>query len=158
MGSKLSQRGLCSNFLTSAYKYFSLEGRSRLKYRKTPDELYAEKIELTNQQAVLIAELEDEKNRRIRAERDAVWKDISFTAAHKIGNPIFAIQTNLDPLQLRITENRTGEAIEVMGSIRISVEKAKCIVDQFKSLTRAQEIKPVPMLVGPYLRTLAVLR
>ncbi len=143
--------GLVQQFPQIGYKYFSDEGRSRLKFRKTPEELYAENVELTTRQAVLIDALEDEKNKRVRAERDAVWKDISFTAAHKIGNPIFAIETNLDPLQLRIEENRTGEAVEVIGSMRSSVEKAKCIVDQFKSLTRAQEIKPVPTLLRPIL-------
>ncbi len=147
------------NYLTSlvqqfpqiGYKYFSDEGRSRSKFRKTPDELYQENVDLTNRQTVLIEALEDEKNRRVRAERDAIWRDISFSAAHKIGNPIFAIETNLDPLQKRVVESRFAEAVEVIGSIRASVEKAKGIVDQFKSLTRAQEISPVPTLLRPIL-------
>jgi signal transduction histidine kinase len=147
------------NYLTSlvqqfpqiGYKYFSDEGRSRSKFRKAPEQLYQENVDLTNRQTVLIEALEDEKNRRVRAERDSVWKDISFSAAHKIGNPIFAIETNLDPLQKRVAENRIGEAVEVIGSIRASVEKAKGIVDQFKSLTRAQEISPVPTVLRPIL-------
>jgi signal transduction histidine kinase len=147
------------NYLTSlvqqfpqiGYKYFSDEGRSRSKFRKTPEELYRENVDLTNRQTILIEALEDEKNRRVRAERDAIWKDISFSAAHKIGNPIFAIETNLDPLQKRIIEGRTDEATEVIDSIRVSVENAKGIVDQFKSLTRAQTILPVSMLLRPIL-------
>ncbi len=108
-------------------------------------------MDLANRQTVLIAALEDEKNKRIRAERDAIWKDISFSAAHKIGNPLFAIETNLDPLQKRISEGRGGEALHVTKNIRDSVEKAKGIVDQFKSLTRAQEISPEPTLLLPIL-------
>jgi len=147
------------NYLTSlvqrfpqvAYKYFSDEGRARAKFRKTPEELYRENVELVERQAKLIAELEDEKNRRVRAERDAVWKDISFSAAHKIGNPIFAIETNLDPLQKRVDEDRRGEAAEVIGSIRASVEKAKAIIDQFKSLTKAQQIELAETALRPIL-------
>ena len=140
---------LVQQFPQIGYKYFSDEGRARSKFRRTPDELYREVVDLTARQRTLIEALEDEKNRRVRAERDAIWKDISFTAAHKIGNPIFAIETNLDPLQKRVIENRTAEATEVIGSIRASVENAKCIVDQFKSLTRAQKISRVPMLLRP---------
>jgi signal transduction histidine kinase len=149
------------NYLTSlvqqfpqlGYKYFSDEGRFRSKFRKTPEELYQENVDLTNRQTILISALEDEKTRRVRAERDAIWKDIAFTAAHKIGNPIFAIETNLDPLQKRIAENRSQESVEVISSIRASVEKAKDIVDQFKSLTRAQEISPVSTLLRPILES-----
>ena len=83
------------NYLTSlvqqspqiGFKYFSEEGRSQSRYRKTPEELYRENVDLAAGLAKTVAALEDEKNRRVRAERDAVWKDISFSAAHKIGNP-----------------------------------------------------------------------
>jgi signal transduction histidine kinase len=140
---------LVQQFPQLGYKYFSDEGRSQSKYRKTPEELYQENVELGERQANLIAELTEERKQRVRAERDAAWKDISFSAAHKIGNPIFAIETNLDPLRKRVSENRLREGLEVIDRIEVSVEKAKGIVDQFKSLTRAQEIKPLPMLLRP---------
>jgi signal transduction histidine kinase len=142
---------LVQQFPQIGYKYFSDEGRSLSKYRKSPDELYQETIALNERLAATVAALEDEKNRRVRAERDAIWKDVSFSAAHKIGNPIFAIETNLDPLKKRIVESRTGEAMEVAASIAVSVEKAKAIIDQFKSLTRAQQITPVQTLLRPVL-------
>jgi signal transduction histidine kinase len=94
-------------------------------------------------------ELETEKSLRTRFERDAAWKDISFTAAHKMGNPIFAIETSLDPLRKRIVEQRTSEAVQVLDRVRASVEKAKELVDDFKSLSKAQEIKPVPVKLRP---------
>ena len=140
---------LVQQFTQLGYKYFSDEARAISKYRKTPEQLYSENVGLLNRQTRLISELTEEKNRRVRAERDAVWKDISFSAAHKMGNPLFAIETFLDPLEKRVDESRLAEAKEVIHSIRTSVEKAKGIVDQFKSLTRAQEIKPVPTLVRP---------
>lgn len=147
------------NYLTSlvhqfpllGYKYFSDEARSRSKHRKTYEELYKENTTLTSRLTNALAALEEEKNKRVRAERDAVWKDISFSAAHKIGNPIFAIETILDPLEKRVRENRADEAIAVVKNIRDSLEKAKAIIDQFKSLTRAQQIKPVQMLLRPIL-------
>lgn len=133
------------------YKYFSEEGRIRSKTRKTYEELYNENSRLTKSQAQLISNLEEEKNRRVRAERDSVWKDISFSAAHKIGNPVFAIETDLDPLHKRINEDRKSEAEEVIANIRSSVEKAKAFVEQFKSLAKAQEISPVPCKLKPIL-------
>jgi signal transduction histidine kinase len=133
------------------FKYFSEEGRIRSKTRKTYEELYKENSNLSSNLAKTVADLEEEKNRRVRAERDAVWKDISFTAAHRIGNPIFAIETDLDPLLKRIRENRKQEVEVVVDNIRSSVEKAKACIEQFKSLTKAQEIKPVACFLKPIL-------
>jgi signal transduction histidine kinase len=143
--------GLVYQFPGIGFKYFSHEGRAQSKLRKTPEEIYRENLDLNRSLIVLKAELQDEKDRRVRAERDAVWKDISFAAAHKMGNPIFAIETNLDPLQRRTEDGRVSEAVTVINSIRTSVEKAKGIVEQFKSLTVAQQIKPVPTKLRPLL-------
>jgi signal transduction histidine kinase len=142
---------LMNRFPTLSYKYFSDEGRIRSEVRKSYEELYKENSNLLDRQVALTKQLEEEKNARIRAERDAVWKDISFSAAHKIGNPIFAIETNLDPLARRIREKRTDEALVVVGNIRSSIEKAKASVEQFKSLARAQEIKITATLLRPIL-------
>lgn len=135
---------LVQKFPQIGYKYFSDEARAQSKYRKTPDELYQENVALAER-------LLEETNKRVRAERDAVWKGISFSAAHKMGNPLFTIETYLDPLEKRIHENRAAEAAEVIGKIRASLEKAKSIVDQFKSRTRAQEIHPVAVVLSPLL-------
>ncbi|MBF0632023.1 MAG: HAMP domain-containing histidine kinase [Magnetococcales bacterium] len=123
------------------YKYFSKEGQVGSKTRKTYEILYLENIALSERQLALINELESEKNRRVRAERDSVWKDIAFAAAHKIGNPIFAIETDLDPLAKRIREDRKEEVNEIIANYRKSIDKAKAIIEQFKSLTKAQEIR-----------------
>jgi len=147
------------NYLTSlvqqfpqiGYKYFSDEGRAQTKYRKTPEELYQENVDLAKRLTTTIAALNEEKGSRVRAESDAIWKDISFSAAHKIGNPLFAIETNLDPLEKRIFEHRTDEALAVIKRIRRSVEKSKDIVDQFKSLTLAQKLNLVVTPLRPLL-------
>ncbi len=142
---------LIHQFPQLGYKYFSDEARSLAKFRKGPEELYHENVQLTERLAKLISDLEEERNLRIRAERDAVWKDISFSAAHKIGNPIFAIETDLNPLRRRIVEARIEEAIEVTDNMQSSVEKAKGIVEQFKSLTKAQQVNPIPTPLRPAL-------
>jgi hypothetical protein len=40
-----------------------------------------------------------------------------------IGNPIFAIQTNLDPLRKRIRENRIEESLQIIDEIEQSISK-----------------------------------
>jgi len=131
---------LVRQFPQIGYKYFSDEARSASKYRKSPEELYSENIRLLDRLALMNAELEEEKNKRASAERDAAWKDISFSAAHKMGNPIFAIETFLKSVRKRVKDRKNDEALAVLDSVDTSVEEAKDIVDQFKSLTRAQEI------------------
>jgi signal transduction histidine kinase len=142
---------LIERFPQIGYKYFSDVDRQQSDYRKTLEELYLENTTLSERLTQAIVELKEEKDKRIRAERDSIWKDISFSSAHKIGNPIFAIETNLDPLTRRIREGRLVEASHVIDQIRLSVERAKSIVDQFKSLTRAQETNPIATLIYPIL-------
>lgn len=143
---------LVHQFPQIGYKYFSDESRIRSKTRKSYEDLYRENSELVGRQAKLIGDLEEERNRRVSAERDSIWKEISFSAAHKIGNPIFAIETDLEPLKKRIQETRTKEAFEVVNNIGSSVEKAKSFVEQFKSLARAQDINPSVTLLLPLLK------
>lgn len=131
-------------------KYFSDESRSLSKYRKTPEELNRENIRLLEAERRLRKELEELNNKLVRLERDAIWKDISFSAAHKMGNPIFAIETNLEPLLRRINSQKVDEATQIVSNIKNSIEKAKGIVDQFKSLAKAQKINPVPTLLYPF--------
>ena len=142
---------LVQKFPSIGFKYFSEEGRIRSQTRKSYEDLYSETQLLNERLTLTNRKLEEEKNRRVRAERDAIWKDISFAAAHKIGNPIYAIENNLDPLKLRVMEIRTAEAVEVVDEIRDSVEKAKAIVEQFKSLAKAQNIKPARTRLKPLL-------
>lgn len=109
----------------------------------------------------IVKELRKEEAKRVSNERDSEWRDISFSAAHAIGNPIFAIESILDSLEKRIyevavTKNETKvfEAVDLVTRIRRSVDKSKKIVDQFKSLSRVQDIKPVPINLYPLLSDL----
>lgn len=149
---------LVQQFPLIGYKYFSAEARMRSDSPKTYEELYEETstrnrqiAQLNDRLGITVKALEEEKNLRVRAERDAVWKDISFSAAHKMGNPIFAIETNLENLRKRVADQRIKESLEVINKIAESVIKANDIVEQFKSLTRAQEIEPKLLPLKPLL-------
>lgn len=134
-----------------ARKYFSGDGPSQSEFRKSYEQLYLENAALEQKNQATIAALEEEKDRRARAERDAVWKDVAFTAAHKLGNPIFALETNLQSLKRAVGDSPT-EARDISTEMASSIEKAKTIIDQFKSLTKAREITPRDTDLLPLLR------
>jgi pentatricopeptide repeat protein len=52
---------------------------------------------------------------------------------HFIGNPLFAIETNLDPLRKRIKEGRIEEALEILDEMQRSVDLAKEALSQVKA-------------------------
>jgi hypothetical protein len=120
-----------------ALKYFSDDGRAQSEFRKSYEQLYVENASLLEKNQATINAFREEKDKRIRAERDAVWKDVAFTAAHKLGNPIFALETNLQGLKRNIPTD-PKEALDVAGDMGLSIEKAKAIIDQFKSLTKSR--------------------
>jgi hypothetical protein len=68
--------------------------------------------------SILAVEPLSEMVRKYREQREE-------TATEKIANSVFAIETNLDPLALRIREDRKEEALEVVEELRKSVNKIK---------------------------------
>ncbi len=131
------------------HKYFSDEGRAKSKYRKTQEELYMENVRLTEGLQVAFEQLEEEKKKRFIAERDAAWKDVAFKAAHKLGNPIDAVETYLQSLKVRIGNKRSDGAIQIVEDMGISIEEAKAVIAQFKSLAKSQEINPRSTELSP---------
>jgi signal transduction histidine kinase len=83
---------------------------------------------------------------RLKAERDAVWEEAAFAAAHKLGNPIYALETNLNNLEWGI-EHDIGNPLAYAREMRFSLEKAKHILKQFKAFN--QGIIPDPVRVVP---------
>ena len=73
------------------------------------------------------------------AQGEASWRELSFRALHEVVNPLFAIETFLDPLERRIRESRPDEACQVVASIRASIAKAKAVIESFQSRARAAE-------------------
>lgn len=97
-------------------------------------------------------QLNNERRLRIEAEREAAWKDVAFTAAHKLGNPLFAIETNLHEL-VELTETTDPMVQDIIQDISTSVEKAKVIIEHFKSLTKFRNIAPRPTDIVPLIRS-----
>ena len=136
-----------------AFKYFSADkDRPQASARKTPEELYSENVALTQNLQRTIAVLKEEQDKRARAERDAIWKEMSFKAAHKLGNPIFALETDVQNLKASLRDGQQCEALETASEMDVSLEKAKLIIEQFKSLTKAQEISPRPVEIVPIIQ------
>ncbi|MEQ6124032.1 ATP-binding protein [Pseudotenacibaculum sp. MALMAid0570] len=129
-------------------KYFSEDAYEGSKYRKNFEELYKENITITDELQKAKDDLEKEKKLRFIAERDAAWKDVAFKAAHKLGNPIDAIDTFLQSLKKRINDDCKG-ALNIANEIDTSVEDAKLVIDQFKSLTKVLNIKLSPVDIEP---------
>ncbi|MBU7025968.1 MAG: hypothetical protein HXS48_03425 [Theionarchaea archaeon] len=111
-----------------------------LKLKKIPEELYDENVRVTEELQTTISQLKGEKMKRFLAERDAAWKDVAFKAAHKLGNPIDAIETFLKSLEIRIKAGNIEEAVNICEKMEKSIEETKVVIAQFKSLTKSQEI------------------
>jgi signal transduction histidine kinase len=131
---------LIQQYSQIAYKYFSEESRIKSKYRKTPQEMYEENVQLNERLQITLTNLEEEKKKRFIAERNAAWKDVAFKAAHKLGNPIDAIDTFLQSLKKRISSKLLNEATDITNNMEVAVEESKTVIEQFKSLIKAQEI------------------
>ena len=142
---------LISRFPDICIKYFSEDYRSRSTHRKSLEEINLEKDNLMKQLVEKNTELEKEKRLRVSAESDAIWKDLAFVAAHKLGNPVFAIETFIDPIEKRISENNQADAIAILSDLRASIDKAKDILDQFKHLSTALNINLEPTQFRPLL-------
>jgi len=135
-----------------AYKYFSEEARIRSRYRKTPEEMYVENVMLNERLQITLSALEEEKKRRFIAERNAAWKDVAFKAAHKLGNPIDAVDTFLQSQKKRLQDKKYDEAVTIANEMEASIEESKTVIAQFKSLTKAQEITLRPSELLPIIQ------
>lgn len=69
-------------------------------------------------------------------ERIAAGLNLLSDLQHEVGNPVFAIETNLDPLRKRIKDsqeisgrsNKLSEALEIVDEIQASLEKIKAAI------------------------------
>ena len=111
-----------------------------LKLSKKSERLLEEDIRVTERLQNIISQLRDEKKKKFFTERDAAWKDVAFKAAHKLGNPLDAIETFLYSLERHIGMEDTNEMIAIYEKMEECIEEAKSVLAQFKSLTKSQEV------------------
>lgn len=133
---------LVQNNQTLAKKYFSLDALKRSNVRFSYEELYEQYVQKTDELQKKNDELTSERNRAAILERDAAWKLLSFTAAHRLGNPIDAIDSELNNLKDATKQGKKELINEIVESMETSVEKAKSIISQFRNLSIAHEIEP----------------
>jgi uncharacterized protein YcgL (UPF0745 family) len=50
---------------------------------------------------------------------------------HMVGNPVFAIETNLEPLRKRIVNGNVEEALQILKEIEQSVNRIKDFLGTF---------------------------
>lgn len=121
------------------YKYF-VDESYRGSHRKSYEELYNENMMLTDKLHAYVNQLEEEQKKRVLAERDAAWKDVSFKAAHKLGNPIYQADNWACALMPYVLE---GDGQEYLLKLRKVLEKANIILGQFKSATKLHQVSLV---------------
>ena len=68
-------------------------------------------------------------------ERDSAWQDVAMKAAHKIGNPLEAIDTYRGRMYKRLNVQDIKGARIILDDMNHSIEEAKHVVNEFKSLT-----------------------
>ncbi|MGG9961231.1 ATP-binding protein [Ferruginibacter sp. SUN106] len=133
---------LIQNNLQLARKYFSSEALTKSGIRLSYEELYKQNIGMYEELEKINEALIAERNRIELLERDAAWKLLSFTAAHRLGNPMDAIDSELSNLKLALSMKKPEVIDEIVKSMEIPIEKAKSIIAQFRNLSIAHEIKP----------------
>ena len=139
---------LIQSNLQLARKYFSSQALASSGVRLSYEELYSqnngmyEELQKKNEELNKTNEtLVAERNRIELLERDSAWKLLSFTAAHRLGNPVDAIQSELSNLKKALSLKKTEMIEEIVKSMEVSVERAKSIIYQFRNLSIAHEIK-----------------
>ena len=96
----------------------------------------------------------DDITRLIAAQRSAAWGEVAQRLAHEIKNPLTPIQLSAERLQLKLADQLTGAARELLDratqTIVNQVEAMKNMVNDFRDYART----PLPQLAPVDLRTL----
>jgi nitrogen fixation/metabolism regulation signal transduction histidine kinase len=90
----------------------------------------------------------DDITRLIAAQRSAAWGEVAQRLAHEIKNPLTPIQLSAERLQLKLAEQLTGPARELLDratqTIVNQVEAMKNMVNDFRDYART----PLPQLAA----------
>ncbi|MCC7535058.1 MAG: HAMP domain-containing protein [Deltaproteobacteria bacterium] len=93
----------------------------------------------------MTSELKGTREKLLRAERIAAWRDIARRIAHEIKNPLFPIQTSIETMR-KTYKTRHPDFDEIFEesttTILEEVERMKRIVSEFSSFARMPKPKP----------------
>lgn len=59
----------------------------------------------------------------------------SENVRHLIGNPMFALETNLSSVRRRIQQGKSTEALELLDSMQTSIERIKTVLAELSDDT-----------------------
>ncbi len=113
---------LVQNNQALARKYFSSDAIARSGVRLSYEELYKQYAEINEQLQNTNQLLISERSKIEALERDAAWKLLSFTAAHRLGNPMDAIDSELSNLKLAFKLGKADMVDEIIKSMELPVK------------------------------------
>ena len=93
-------------------------------------------------------ELKEQRERIVKAEKDAAWREMARQIAHDIKNPLTPISLSLDLLERARRERADGseEILErTMGLIRRQVDNLRAIAGDFYEFTGGRKPNPEPV-------------
>jgi signal transduction histidine kinase len=109
----------------------------RLRDLLAQEKARAAEMEATNQ-ALRRTEQERvwEQRQRMRAERDAVWKELAARIAHKLGNPVAVVSLIEANLRDHIRPD-DEEGIDILNDLSNTVKRMKTYIAEFTSHVKA---------------------
>jgi signal transduction histidine kinase len=117
-------------------------------------------VELAERQASIeraYQDLTEAQERLLQSERLATVGKLAAEVAHEIRNPLGSISLNLELLEDEIeagTATHSGEAVSLVGTIKLELERLVEITDDYLRLARVPEPKLAYESVGTVLESL----
>lgn len=100
---------------------------------------------------LLVKEKETPKIKNPLADEEETWHKISLIVAHKIGNPINAIETDSSNALTLVSKGEYGERlVGIIKRIKDTTLDAKTILQQFKVASEAFSVKPEPQSISDF--------
>lgn len=80
-------------------------------------------------------------NLRESIKNEESWRSIAEIAAHKLGNPIFAMEAQIENIELALEANDLRGAFDTINKFKTSFQRTKKILKQFRETVSAYEVK-----------------
>src|SRR5688572_3704787 len=93
----------------------------------------------------MTSELKAQRERIVKAEKDAAWREMAQQIAHDIKNPLTPITLSLDLLERARREESPGSEqilVRTMGLVRRQVEHLRQIAGEFYEFTGGRKARP----------------
>jgi signal transduction histidine kinase len=102
----------------------------------------------------MVAELETQRERLIKAEKDAAWREMARQVAHDLKNPLTPIQLSLDLLERARRENSPQQhelLNRTLEIVRRQVRTLRETANEFYEFTGGQRHRPEDLQLGEVL-------